>query len=634
MIFNTDTDPGHTGKASREMPIKKTVKWGVMGTAGIASWGTIPGMRKAKGCELYAIAGRSLEKAEAFRERFGFNKAYRGYDALLADREVEAVYIPLPNDIHCEWVIKALKAHKHVLCEKPIAMNESELRRMFAAARDNGVILMEAFAYLHSPYISRLREIISSGEIGRIDYIDTAFLTQAYSEDFRLHKEQGGGGIYDIGCYCTSMILSLIGSPVKYIRADAELDSTGVDHMASVMIGFEDGSRASFNAGMILGTDTCDRYDRLFIHGSKGYIRSDAEYNGEGELSFEVTVKDTDGKRVTRTEKVVSGSNYCLEIEQMNRCITDEAEPHITEEFSMKNMRILDRILDAVGYNDSKEQFILPNGVVIPAVGYGSYLSTEKGGVQTITDALEAGYRYIDTAQFYGNEEQIGEAIERSGVPREEIFLCSKVWPTDLGREKTFRSFEESCKKLKTDHLDMYLIHWPKCFADDEAWLEKVRQSWEAMEELYEQGKIRAIGLSNFLPHHIRPLLETARIRPMVDQLELHVGYMQEYALSYLRKEGILPQAWSPLGRAKLLSDEAVSKTAAKYGCTNAALLLRYLIQRGIPVIPKSSSKERMKENLDISGFRISDDDMSYLSCLPERGWSGEHPDAVQILSE
>ena len=382
---------------------RESVKWGVMGTAGIALWGTIPGMQKAKGCELYAIAGRSLEKAEKYKERFGFKKAYKGYDALLADPKVEAVYIPLPNDIHCEWVIKALKAHKHVLCEKPIAMNEVELRRMFAAANDNDVILMEALAYLHSPYISRLKEIISSGEIGKIDYIDTAFLTQDYSEDFRIHKEQGGGGIYDIGCYCTSMILSLIDSPVKCIKADAELDNTGVDHMASVLIGFEDGSRASFNAGMILGTDSSDRYDRLFIHRSKGYIRSDAEYNGEGVISFDVTVKDANGEKITRTENVVAASNYSMEMEQMNQCILGKDFPHISEEFSTKNMRILDKILDTVGYNDSKEQFVLSNGVVIPAVGYGSYLSTENGGFRTIIDALEVGYRYIDTAQFYCN---------------------------------------------------------------------------------------------------------------------------------------------------------------------------------------------------------------------------------------
>jgi predicted dehydrogenase len=230
----------------------KKVKWGVLGTAGIAAGCTIPGMIGTESCELYAIAGRSYDKALTFKERFGFEKAYSGYEALLADPEVEAVYIPLPNDIHCEWVIKALNAHKHVLCEKPIAMNEEELRKMFAAAKENGVILMEAFAYLHSPFITKLRSIVESGEIGKVDYIDTAFVTQGYSEDFRLHKEQGGGGIYDVGCYCTSMILSLIDSPVKYVKADAELDASGVDHLASAMIGFENGARATFNAGMVL----------------------------------------------------------------------------------------------------------------------------------------------------------------------------------------------------------------------------------------------------------------------------------------------------------------------------------------------------------------------------------------------
>ena len=178
----------------------------------------------------------------------------------------------------------------------------------------------------------------------------------------------------------------------------------------------------------------------------------------------------------------------------------------------------------------------------------------------------------------------------------------------------------------------MLLLHWPKCDPDDTEWLGKVRESWAVLEELYGQGKVRAIGLSNFLPHHIRPLLETAKIRPMVDQLELHVGYMQEYTLAYLREQGILPQAWSPLGRARLLGDEEITRLAAKYGCTNAQLLLRYLIQRGIPVIPKSSSAERMQENLAVSGFMISADDMSYLSCLPERGWSGEHPDAFDVF--
>lgn len=602
------------------------VKWGVLGTAGIAAGCTIPGMQKTESCVLYAVAGRNKEKAEAFKERFGFEKAYQGYDALLRDPEVEAVYIPLPNDLHCEWVIRALQAKKHVLCEKPIAMNETELRRMFRTAKENGVVLMEAYAYLHSPFVSRLKQVISDGEIGRIDYIDTAFLTQYYSSDFRLHKEQGGGGIYDVGCYCTTMILSLTNADAEKISVSAEYDKNGVDDMASVLLTFSDGMRASFHAGMLLGTDSQDRYDRLFIHGTNGYIRSAAEYNGEGELCFDITVKHENGERITRTERVLCGSNYSMELAQMNACIRGLAEPHVSEAFSIRNMRLLERILDAAGYHDAKRAFLLQNGVTIPAVGFGSYRAAENG-IETIAEALRAGYRYIDTAKYYRNEDAIGEAIAQSGIPRKELFLCSKVWPTDLGRENTLASFEESCKKLRTDYLDMYLIHWPKNEPDDAEWFCKVQAAWEAMEMLYMQGKVRVLGVSNFLPHHLRPLLETARIRPMVDQLELHAGYMQEFTLAYLKKEGILPQAWSPLGRARLLDDPDITKLAAKYGCTHAQLLLRYLNQRGIAVIPKSSSRERMLENMDIFGFTLSADDISYLSCLPEKGWSGEHPD-------
>ncbi len=280
--------------------------------------------------------------------------------------------------------------------------------------------------------------------------------------------------------------------------------------------------------------------------------------------------------------------------------------------------------------NKRERVFRLKNGTIIPAVGYGSYLSTEKDGRQVIIDALDAGYRYIDTAAFYNNESEIGEAIKESGIRRDDIFICSKVWPTMLGADKLRESFEASCERLGTDYLNMFLIHWPKVSQKDTEWIEKLRESWKVMEELYKEGRIRAIGLSNFLPHHIRPLLETARIRPMLDQLELHVGYMQEYTLRYLKREKILAQAWSPLGRARLINDERITALAEKYGKSPAQILLRYLIQRGIPVIPKASSPERMRENLDISDFSLTDDEISFLSCVTETGWSGEHPDIVE----
>ncbi|MBP5747971.1 MAG: Gfo/Idh/MocA family oxidoreductase [Treponema sp.] len=320
------------------------VKWGVLGTAGIARWATIPGMKKSKNCELYAIAGRDEKKVDAYKKEFGFEKGYVGYDALLADPNVQAVYIPLPNHIHCEWVIKALEAKKHVLCEKPLAMNAGEVQKMFDAAKKNGVILMEAYAYLHSPYVESLKKDVQSGIIGNIDFIDTAFVTQGYKEDFRLHKEFGGGAMYDLGCYCTTMILSLINSDVTEIHASADIKN-GVDYLTVAGLNFANGARASFTVGMALGANTNGRYDRLYIHGTKGSIISAVEYNQEGKLSYTITAE---GKSIVRN--IDAPQNYALELDQLNACILNGDSPHITEEFSLKNMRLIDSVLKEIGY--------------------------------------------------------------------------------------------------------------------------------------------------------------------------------------------------------------------------------------------------------------------------------------------
>ena len=320
------------------------VKWGVLGTAGIARWATIPGMKKSKNCELYAIAGRDEKKVDAYKKEFGFEKGYVGYDALLADPDVQAVYIPLPNHIHCEWVIKALEAKKHVLCEKPLAMNADEVQKMFNAAKKNGVILMEAYAYLHSPYVESLKKDVQSGIIGNVDFIDTAFVTQGYKEDFRLHKEFGGGAMYDLGCYCTTMILSLINSDVTEIHASADIKN-GVDYLTVAGLNFANGARASFTVGMALGANTNGRYDRLYIHGTKGSIISAVEYNQEGKLSYTISAE---GKSIIRT--IDAPQNYALELDQLNACILNGDSPHITEEFSLKNMRLIDRVLKEIGY--------------------------------------------------------------------------------------------------------------------------------------------------------------------------------------------------------------------------------------------------------------------------------------------
>lgn len=320
-----------------------SVQWGVLGTAGIARGCTIPGMKEAENCGLYAIAGRDEAKVEAFRKEFGFEKGYVGYDSLLEDPKVQAVYIPLPNNLHKEWVIKAVKAGKHVLCEKPLALNADDEREMFEAAKENHVLLMEAFAYLHSPYVSILREEISKGAIGEIDYIETDFLTQGYIDDIRIHKATGGGALYDLGCYCTTMILSLVDSRPDYVLGRAEFNEEDVDIFSSVLMKFMNGVRASFTVGMIFRPEPYDRWDSLYIHGTEGHIVSNIEYNQSGTLHFTVFSKDG-----IRERSFEARQNYALEIEQFGRCIENNEEPHVSAEFSIKNAELLDMIMESI----------------------------------------------------------------------------------------------------------------------------------------------------------------------------------------------------------------------------------------------------------------------------------------------
>lgn len=321
------------------------VKWGVLGTANIAKGCTIPGMKMADNCEIYAIAGRSETKVENYKNEFGFSKAYVGYEKLLEDPDVQAVYIPLPNSLHKEWVIKALKAGKNVLCEKPMALNSDDAKEMFAVAKENNVILMEAYAYLHSPYIASLKKDLASGIIGDVDYIETAFVTQGYVDDIRLYKNLGGGAIYDLGCYCTTMILSLNDSEPEYVMANAEFNKYDADVFSSALIKFKNGVRASFNVGMIFNPGANGRWDRLYIHGTKGVITSAVEYNQAGDLSYEILAG---GETITRT--VTATWNYALEVEQLGRCIENGEKPFITQEFSIKNAELLDQVLAKCGY--------------------------------------------------------------------------------------------------------------------------------------------------------------------------------------------------------------------------------------------------------------------------------------------
>ena len=323
------------------------IKWGILGTANICTYGTIPGMKLSESCELYAIAGRNPEKVQKFKEKYGFEVAYNSYDELLHDENIQAVYIPLPNDIHLKWVKEALKNRKHVLCEKPMALNANEATEMYATASEYGVHLMEAYAYLHSPYIASLKADIESGLIGDVDYVESAFITQGYKEDFRLHKELGGGAMYDLGCYCTTMILTLIDSEPELVKAVAEFTDLGVDNNTSGIIRFKNGARASFNVGMILGENSNSRFDRLYIHGTKGSIRSDVEYNQAGEVSYKIFTNDGVIER-----KVSVPQNYSLEIENMSRCILYGDKLHVTPDFSIKNAELIDKVLKEIGYTE------------------------------------------------------------------------------------------------------------------------------------------------------------------------------------------------------------------------------------------------------------------------------------------
>lgn len=324
----------------------RKVRWGVLGTAGIADGCTIPGMLEAENCELYAIAGRSIEKANAFKEKFGFEKAYGSYEELLADESIKAVYIPLPNQLHYEWVVKAINAGKNVLCEKPITPTEAQAKELYDLAKEKGVLLMEAFAYLHSPYVKAIKQEIANNTIGKIKYVETAFITSDYDiSNIRMRRETYGGGILDLGCYCTSMIQTILNKEPISVKAIAEKSEENVDKYAMALMNYEDGVRASFNCGMVFETQKDRRFDRLYVHGEKGYIKSDVEYNQAGELSYRVCV---DGVETVKT--VNAASNYCLEVTQLGKCILDGEIPYVSEEFTLQNLRTLEKILNEIDY--------------------------------------------------------------------------------------------------------------------------------------------------------------------------------------------------------------------------------------------------------------------------------------------
>lgn len=272
------------------------------------------------------------------------------------------------------------------------------------------------------------------------------------------------------------------------------------------------------------------------------------------------------------------------------------------------------------------EYVTLYNGVRMPMVGYGVYQVPPQECERCVLDALQVGYRSLDTAQSYFNEEQVGSAIRKSGVPRQEIFLTTKVWVEHYGYESARASVLQSMEKLHTDYLDLVLLHQP--FGD-------YYGAYRALEDLYGQGKVRAIGVSNFYPDRLVDIASFARIRPMVNQVEIHPYHQQAEAKAWMEKYGVQPEAWAPFGegRGGLFDDPVLAAIARQYGKTPAQVILRWHLQRGVVIIPKSTHIERMRQNLDVFDFTLSEEDMAAIAALDKKQsafFSHQDPNMVE----
>ncbi|MEU3273168.1 aldo/keto reductase [Saccharomonospora sp. NPDC006951] len=268
----------------------------------------------------------------------------------------------------------------------------------------------------------------------------------------------------------------------------------------------------------------------------------------------------------------------------------------------------------------------LNNGVDMPQVGFGVFQVPPDETAEAVASALEAGYRSIDTAAAYGNEAGVHDAVARSGIARGDLFLTTKLWNSDHGYDETLRAFDASLHALGTDYVDLYLIHWPV------PELDRYPETWRAFERIYADGGARAIGVSNFQPHHLERLAADAEVAPAVNQIELHPYLRQDETRRYDAEHGIITEAWSPLAKGgDLLSDPAVRALAAKHGHTPAQVVLRWHLELGNVIIPKSVTPSRIRENLGIFDFSLDDEDMAALAKLERGERTGPDPDTFNV---
>ncbi len=272
------------------------------------------------------------------------------------------------------------------------------------------------------------------------------------------------------------------------------------------------------------------------------------------------------------------------------------------------------------------ETIILNDGTKLPIVGFGTYKSTESDGVESVISAISNGYRLIDTAAIYRNEEAVGKGIKASDVSRGDIFITTKLWRESLGYESAKEEFKKSLERLQVDYIDLYLIHWPANAKNYNNWQKTNADTWRAMEELQAEGKIKSIGVSNFFQEHLKALFQTANVIPAINQIEFHPGYWQQELVEYCKGQNIAVESWSPLARGKVFGIDVLEAIAIKHKVSVSQVCLRWIIQHDVIVIPKSTSTKRIKENIDLFDFELTTTEMEQINKLPEMGFSGELP--------